>query len=255
MSYLGQVSKLVSFDAHGGVKGQAYYAEPATGQKVGGVVLIHHMPGWDDWTQEAARKLAHHGFACIAPHLYFRELPGSPDDCAARARASGGVSDDQVMGDVEGAMKYLRAQGISNGKVAVMGFCSGGRQAYLAGGRLKGLDAVVDCWGGGVIEDDPTQLTPERPIAPIDLTKDISAPIIGIFGNEDKRPSPDQVNRHEQILKDLGKTYEFHRYDGVGHGFFAAERPAYKGEQATDGWKKVYAFLDKNIGPRAKAEG
>jgi carboxymethylenebutenolidase len=159
------------------------------------------------------------------------------------------------MGDVEGAMKYLRAQGISNGKVAVMGFCSGGRQAYLAGGRLKGLDAVVDCWGGGVIEDDPTQLTPERPIAPIDLTKDISAPIIGIFGNEDKRPSPDQVNRHEQILKDLGKTYEFHRYDGVGHGFFAAERPAYKGEQATDGWKKVYAFLDKNIGPRAKAEG
>ena len=87
MSYLGQVSKMVSFDAHGGAKGQAYYAEPATGARVGGVVLIHHMPGWDDWTQEAARKLAHHGFACIAPHLYFRELPGSPDDCAARARA------------------------------------------------------------------------------------------------------------------------------------------------------------------------
>ena len=126
MSYLGMVTKIVSFDAHGGAKGQAYYAEPATAQKVGGVVLIHHMPGWDDWTQEAARKLAHHGFACIAPHLYFREQPGSPDDCAARARAKGGVSDDQVMGDLEGAMKFLRAQGVSNGKVAVMGFCSGG---------------------------------------------------------------------------------------------------------------------------------
>ncbi len=56
-----------------------------------GVVLIHHMPGWDEWIKEATRKLAHHGFATISPHLYFREGPGSPDDVGARTRAAGGV--------------------------------------------------------------------------------------------------------------------------------------------------------------------
>ena len=81
----------------------------------------------------------------------------------------------------------------------------------------------------------------------------IIAPLIGIFGNDDQRPSPAHVNRTEETLKALGKSYEFHRYDGAGHGFFAAERPAYRAEQATDGWKKVYDFLDRTIGPRARA--
>jgi carboxymethylenebutenolidase len=93
-----------------------------------------------------------------------------------------------------------------------------------------------------------------RPIAPIDLTDKMTAPLLGIFGNDDQRPSPDQVNRSEEVLKRLGKTYEFHRYDGAGHGFFAAERPAYRVEQANDGWQKVYAFLDKTIGPRIRAQ-
>jgi len=251
MSYLPMTTGIVSFTGYDGDAGQAYYARPSQGGTLGGVVLLHHMPGWDDWCIEAARKLAHQGFACIAPHLYFRELPGSPDDCAARARAKGGVSDDQVVGDVAGCIEFLRAQDRSNGKAAVMGFCSGGRQAYLAGCRLDTVDAVVDCWGGAVIVDDPSELTPQRPIAPIDLTEKLRAPVLGLFGNDDPRPSPDQVNRHEAELKRLGKSYEFHRYDGAGHGFFAAERPAYRVEQANDGWRKVYAFLDRHIGPAA----
>ena len=63
------------------------------------MVLIHHLPGWDEWITEAVRKLAHHGFATISPHLYFREGPGSPDDVGARVRAAGGVADEQVIGD------------------------------------------------------------------------------------------------------------------------------------------------------------
>ena len=155
MSYLPMITDVVTFEGHNGDSGEAYYARPSGETALGGVVLIHHMPGWDDWCIEAARKLAHNGFACIAPHLYFREKPGAPDDCAARARAGGGVSDDQVMGDLAGCAKFLRAQPHSNGKVAVMGFCSGGRQAYLAGCRIPNLDAIVDCWGGAVIVDDP----------------------------------------------------------------------------------------------------
>ncbi|HEY8580125.1 MAG TPA: dienelactone hydrolase family protein [Beijerinckiaceae bacterium] len=253
MSYLGMTTGPATFAGHGGDEAEAYFATPAGDAPRGGVVLIHHMPGWDDWTQEAARKLAHVGFDCVAPHLYFREGPGSPDDLAARARAKGGVPDDQVMGDVAGAAAFLRARRASNGKLAVMGFCSGGRHAYLAGCALDDFAAVVDCWGGGVIVDDPSELTPARPVAPIDLTEELTAPLLGIFGNEDKRPSPEQVDRTEARLKALGKAYEFHRFDGVGHGFFAAERPAYRPEQATEGWKKVVAFLDRTIGPRLRA--
>lgn len=253
MSYLPMQTRMVTFKGHNGDTGEAYYAHPGTGKKMGGVILIHHMPGWDDWIIESARKLAHFGFACIAPHLYFRDGPGSPDDIGAKVRAAGGVADAQFIGDMAGCMTFLRAQPESNGKVAVMGYCSGGRHAWLAGCSLDGFDAVVDCWGGGVIIDDPKELTPMRPVAPIDLTEKLNAPLLGIFGNDDQRPSPDQVNRSEEVLKKLSKSYEFHRYDGAGHGFFAAERPAYRVEQANDGWRKVYDFLDKHAGPRIRA--
>ena len=118
MSYPGLVAETVKFKGHNGDTGEAYYARPTAPGKVPGVVLIHHLPGWDEWITEATRKLAHHGFATIAPHLYFRERPGSPDDVGARVRAAGGVADDQVIGDAEGAAAYLRAQSNANGKMA-----------------------------------------------------------------------------------------------------------------------------------------
>jgi carboxymethylenebutenolidase len=214
------------------------------------VVVIHHMPGWDEWCIEVTRKLAHHGIAAVSPNLYFRTGPGSPDDQAARARAEGGDSDDQVIGDIAGAMAYLRRQPQSNGKVGVIGFCSGGRYAYLAGCRIAQIDAVVDCWGGNVVVNNPADITPKRPVAPIDLSENLSAPLLVIFGNDDKNPSPADVNRTEEVLKRLGKTYEFLRYDGAGHGFFAAYRPNYRAEQATDGWNKVLAFFSKQLGGR-----
>ena len=91
------------------------------------------------------------------------------------------------------------------------------------------------------------ELTAKQPVAPIDYTKDLSCSMIGLFGNDDKSPSPEQVNQHEAELKKHGKNYEFHRYDGAGHGFFYYDRPAYRQEQAVDGWKKVFAFLEKHL--------
>jgi carboxymethylenebutenolidase len=255
MAYRSIVADTVRFAAHNGDDGEAYYARPAGGGRSPGVVVIHHMPGWDEWTTEATRKLAHHGFAAIAPHLFFRAGPGSPDDLAAKMRAAGGVPDDQVMGDVAGGMAFLRARPEATGKLGVMGFCSGGRHAFLAACRLEGVDALVDCWGGRVIVDDPGELTPNRPVAPIEFAEGITCPVLGLFGNDDKNPSPDHVNRTEATLKRLGKQYEFHRYDGAGHGFFSAYRPQYRVEQAVDGWNKVFAFLARHLGetePAAK---
>ncbi len=206
MSYPGIIAETVAFDAHNGDRGEAYYARPTAPGSYPGVVLIHHMPGWDEWMTEQTRKLAHHGFAAICPHLYFREGPGSPDDIGARVRAAGGVADAQVMGDAGAAMAFLRAQNNSNGKVAVMGFCSGGRHAYLTACTVPGFDAVVDCWGGNVVVDDPKMLNAKRPVAPIDLTEKLAIPLIGLFGNDDQNPTADQVNRTEALLKKLGKV-------------------------------------------------
>ncbi len=247
MTYEGMLAETVVVRGHNQDEIEAYYARPLGPGPFPGVVVIHHAPGWDMWTREVARKFAQFGYAAIAPHLYSRMGPGPVDDVAARARAAGGSPDDQVMGDVQGSMEYLRMQAYSNSKIGVIGFCSGGRQTYLAACRLPGIDAAVDCWGGGVIVDDPTQLTPARPVAPIDLSEGISAPLLGIFGNDDQSPSPDQVNRTEEVLKRLGKTYEFHRYDGAGHGFFGVDRPSYRQEQAVDGWQKVFEFYGRHL--------
>jgi len=253
-TYEGMLAETVTVRGYNGDLIETYLARPLGVGPCAGVVVIHHMPGWDEWTKEVVRKLAYHGYAAAAPHLYCRAGPGSPDDLAARVRAAGGVSDDQVMGDVEGTMAFLRAQPWASGKIGVIGFCSGGRHTYLAACRLSGIDAAVDCWGGNVIVDDPAQLNALRPVAPIDLTEQLSCPLLGIFGNEDPNPNPDQVNRTEEVLKRFGKTYEFYRYDGAGHGFFAVDRPGYRPQQAVDGWQKVFAFFKRYLGvPEAVA--
>src|ERR1700716_399394 len=142
MTYESMLAETIAFRGHNGDVGEAYYARPLGAGPWPGVVLIHHMPGWDEWITEATRKLAHHGFATIAPHLYFREGPGSPDDVGARVRAAGGVADDQVVGDSKGAAAWLRAQPEANGKVGVIGYCSGGRHAFLTAAKAPEFDAL-----------------------------------------------------------------------------------------------------------------
>jgi len=246
--YQGLQAEVVPFRGLNDDQGEAYYARPARAGKFPGVVVIHHIPGWCEWTTEVVRKLAHHGYAAISPNLYFRDGPGSPDDVGARVRAAGGVADAQVVGDAAGAMAYLRAQPNSNGKVGVIGFCSGGRHAYLIACSVPGVDALVDCWGGNVVVDDPKLLNAKRPVAPIDLTVKMTCPILGLFGNDDQNPNRDAVNRTEELLKKLGKNHEFHRYDGAGHAFFNTMRVSHRPEQALDGWNKVFAFFKKYLG-------
>ena len=251
MSYPGMVAETVALDGFNGDRIEAYHARPSGPGSFGGVVVIHHAPGWDEWTCEVVRKLAHHGYHAISPHLYSRAPLGPADDMAARVRAMGGVSDAQAMGDIEAGVKFLRAQPTANGKVGCIGFCSGGRHAYLAAALVPSLDAAVDCWGGGVIVTDPAHLTPARPVPPIDYTARIGCPLLGIFGNDDRNPTVEQVNETEAALKKEGKSYEFHRYDGAGHGFFATDRAGYRPEQATDAWNHVFKFYEKYLDARA----
>jgi carboxymethylenebutenolidase len=224
----------------------AYVARPEGDGRYPGIVGVHHMPGWDEFYQEFARRLANHGYTVIVPDLYCRVGHGTPDDIAAKVRADGGVADDQVVADLDAARQWLRVQPSSNGRVGIVGTCSGGRQAVLTASRAQGFAAVIDLWGGRVVAAKD-QLTPKQPVAPIDYTTDLQTPLLGLFGNEDQSPTPADVDKHEEELKKHGKTYEFHRYDGAGHGFFYYDRPMYRQQQAMDGWNKVFAFFDTHL--------
>jgi carboxymethylenebutenolidase len=244
--YEGMLAETVLLQGHQGDHINAYLARPLGPGPFPGVVLAHHFPGWDEWYREATRKFAHHGYAAISPNLYYRTGHGSPDDVAAKVRADGGIPDEQAVGDIHGALLYLKSQAYSNGKAGVFGTCSGGRLAYLAGCWMDGFDAVIDCWGGRVVMTEQ-DLSPMHPVAPLDYTEQLSCPVLGLFGEQDSYPSPVQVDLHEEQLKKSGKDYEFHMYPDAGHGFFYYHSLAYRPEQAVDGWDKIFKFLEKHL--------
>ena len=242
----GIIAETITINGTNGDAIHTYFARPMGAGPFPAVVLAHHLPGWDELYREFTRKLAHHGYLAISPDLYCREAHGTPEDVAAAVRADGGVSDDQVMGDLEAAAKYVLSLPNSNGKVGTFGTCSGGRHVFLAGCRLDCFDAIVECWGGNVIMSDE-QLTDKQPVSPNSYTQDLTAPLLGLFGDLDQSPTPEQVNQHEEELKAAGKDIEFHRYPEAGHGFFYFDRPIYHQSSAVDGWDKMLTFLSRTL--------
>ena len=247
MAYEGMIAETVSINGHNGDRISAYVARPLGAGPFPGITVIHHNPGWDEFYREFTRKFAHHGYAAISHNLFQRAGEGKADDVAAKVRAEGGIPDAQAMGDTEAATKWLRAQPWIGSKVGCIGSCSGGRLAFLYACHTKSIDAAAELWGGRVVMSKE-ELNPKQPVAPIEFTKNLACPLLGLFGNDDRAPSPEEVNQHEAELKKHGKNYEFHRYDGAGHGFFYWHRPLSRPEQAMDGWSKVFAFFGKHIG-------
>ena len=245
-SYEGMLAEAVCIKGHNDDEISGYFARPLGAGPYPGVVVIHHAPGFDEASKEITRTLAINGYVAICPNLHHREGPGSPDQVASVVREAGGVPDDRCIGDVEGAIRYLRSLMYCSSRVGVMGFCSGGRQTYLVACNISSIDAAIDCYGGRVVAA-PDQLTSNAPVAPIDMTANLACPLLGLFGAEDANPAPDQVARIEEELKRFGKTYEFHTYENAGHGFFAVDRPSYRPEAAIDGWQKALAWFGKHL--------
>ena len=255
MAYEGLQTETVTIRGHNGDMTEAYYARPSKPGKVPGVVVLMHIIGWDEWIIETARRFAHHGYAAIAPNLFLRFGPGSPDDVAARARPAGGASDAEVMGDTAAC----------HGVPARAGQCH--RQdrrdrlllrrtphlsrrlhapEYRRGGRLLGRRRG---------RRRSPQLTPKRPVAPIDLTPTITAPMLGLFGNDDMNPEPRAREQDRGNAQALGKTYEFHRYDGAGHAFLNWNQPSYRAAAAVDAWPKIFAWFGKYLGGGTTGSG
>jgi carboxymethylenebutenolidase len=239
-------AETIMIHGHNGDEIEAYLARPLGVESFGGVVVIHHMPGYDSGSKEITRKFAAHGYAALMPNLFYREAPGaSPDDAAAAARARGGVPDERLVGDADGAARQLRGLDGCNGKIGVIGYCSGGRQAFLAACSLR-FDAAVDCYGAFVVSPSPEGMPPRKPVA--GLAGNLSCPLLGLFGAEDKYPAPDEVAELDKVLSELGKPHEFHSYPGAGHAFFRVDAPSYRVEAAVDGWERVWGFFGQHLG-------
>jgi carboxymethylenebutenolidase len=239
-------AETVTISGHNADGVEAYFARPTSPGPHPGVVVIHHMPGYDRSTKEIVRTFAVYGYAALCPNLFHRYAPGAaPADAAAAARDVGGVPDVQCIGDVRGAAEFLRALPSSNSRVGVIGYCSGGRQAYVVACSLD-VDAAVDCYGGRVVAA-PEDLTPAHPVAPIDLTPGLRCPLLGLFGAQDTNPSPDQTAQIEAALRQHGKTYEFHTFENTGHAFFSVDRPNYRLEATKQGWKLIWDFFGRYL--------
>ena len=196
---------------------------------------------------EIVRRFAELGYDAICPNLHWRAAPNAaPDDAAAASRAKGGVSDEQLIGDVNGAVTALRALPTANGKVATIGYCSGGRQSVLAACNLD-LDAAVDCYGAFVVGEPPADF-PVKTMTGIEpLLPDLSCPLLGLFGKEDRTPSPADVETLTRLLDQHGKDFTPVSYDDAGHAFFSVDRPSYRVAAANDGWERVEAFFGRHL--------
>ena len=248
-------ARAISITGAGGDQIEAYLATPDEVDEPGprgAVLVIHHMPGFDRASKEIVRRFAELGYDAICPNLYWREAPGAAsDDAAAVARAQGGVPDERLLGDAAGAIAYLRALPTSNGKVGVIGYCSGGRQSVLVACSLD-VDAAVDCYGAFV-----TGTPPEGSLRGnlVDQLPNLQAPLLGMFGKDDKYPSVEHVAELDQILTANGKEHEFHSYDDAGHAFFSVDRPSYRVAAANDGWIRIAAFYRKHLATATSHSG
>jgi carboxymethylenebutenolidase len=248
--YDAVLAETVTITSGDGTPVEAYSARPLVPGPVGGVIVIHHLPGYDRQTKELTRSLAAGGFNAVMPNLYHREAPGAaPDDAVAAARAQGQIPlpNERVVSDAAGAAAYLRGLSNSNGKVGVIGHCSGGYHSFLVAISMP-VDAAVDCYGGWIIgappEGHPLVGVPQL----IDRAGNLTAPLLGLFGLDDVSPSPAHVAELEEALKANGKTYEFHSYEGAGHAFMQVDRPSYRPEAAVDAWRHILGWYGRYLG-------
>lgn len=225
-----------------------YVGMPSLGRAFPAVIVVHHGPGVDKFIEDRVENLAQRGYLAIAPDLYHRQATessaaaGASDDGDIPTRISR-LRDPEVINDVNAAVNYARRlKDTQLGDVGIIGFCMGGRVAYLMAASKPVFKAAGVFYGGNIMKawgNGPT---------PFDLTPYIHCPIAGFFGAEDSNPSPADVDRLEAQLDKYRKPREFHRYPDAGHAFLNFTNPAtYREGPARDAWDKLIPFLQRTL--------
>ena len=217
----------------------AYRAMPSGATNLPVVVVVQEIFGLHEHIKDVCRRLAKAGYLAIAPDLYQRQgdvtrLANIEEVRAIVAK----VPDAQVMGDLDAAAQWAAENGGDPGKLAITGFCWGGRMVWLYAAHNPKLRAGV-AWYGKV-EGPATELQPKMPL---DLVERIDAPILGLYGGADAGIPNEGVDRMRDALKRAGKPSEIHSYPDTPHAFHADYRPSYRRQAAEDGWRRMLAWF------------
>ena len=220
----------------------AYRAMPAGGKNLPTVLVVHEIFGVHEHIKDVCRRFAKAGYLAIAPELYARQGDVSKlDDIDQIRPIVAKVTDAQVMSDLDAAAAWAAKHGGDPAKLAITGFCWGGRVAWLYAAHNQDVKAGV-AWYGRVV-GKASELSPKHPI---DLVSDINAPVLGLYGGADGGIPNDTVDKMRAALKAAGKKSEIHTYPGMPHAFHADYRPSYRKEAADDGWKRLLDWFRKH---------
>jgi len=226
-----------------------YVARPEGPGPFPAIVVIQNKDGVKEFTQEMTRRVAEAGYVGAAPQLYHREgEPTTPDETENLKQFR---RDTHVFSDVMATVDYLRGCGnVDISRLGIVGFCMGGRVAFLMAAASKSFKAAVDFYGGGV----HSRWGADRP-APAELASNISCPIQGHFGELDTNPPPDEMRALDVELCRLGKEHEFFFYPDSPHGFNRRDAKGYKPEHDATSWARTLEFFAKHLAqaPQKKA--
>jgi carboxymethylenebutenolidase len=196
------------------------------------LIVIHEWWGLDDWVKEQASKFADAGYVALAIDLYRGKSTANPDEAHELMR---GVPEDRAKRDLRAAFDYLKSRKeVKPDRIGSIGWCMGG--GYSLDVALEEPTLAAEVIHYGHLATDPENL------------KKINAPVLGIFGAQDKGIPPEDVKKFEQAMKQLGKQIEIKIYPDAGHAFEnPANKDRYRPEDAADSWKLTLAFLDDTL--------
>ena len=215
-------------------------ADAAAAERAPGVVVIQHAGGVDQFVQGMARRLAAAGYVAAAPELYHRQDP-PPDEPLERMAQ---LRDAQIIADSDAVLDYLGAAAGGGGgrPSAVVGFCMGGRAAYLLAAASDRLQAAVAYYGGN------TRVAWGEGTPPFERLGEISCPVLGFFGGRDSNPSPEDRDAIDAELTAHGVEHRFRSFAGAGHGYMDFTNPSrYHSEAAGDSWPLTLQFLEQHL--------
>lgn len=225
-----------------GFKVPAYRAAPAGRTGLPVVLVIQEIFGVHEYIADTARRFAKAGYLAIAPELYARQ--GDPAQYGEIARLQAEivskVPDEQVMADLDGALKWAAANGGDVSKAAITGFCWGGRITWLyaAQGPVKAGVA----WYGRLVGNS----SPATPRHPVDIAANLKAPVLGLYGSADTGIPLDTVDKMKAALASgspAAKASQFVVYPDAPHAFHADYRPSFRQGPAEDGWKRALEWF------------
>ena len=222
----------------------AYRALPASGGPFPVVLVVQEIFGVHEHIKDICRRLAKLGYLAIAPEMYARQgdvsqLKAIPE---IFSKVVSKVPDAQVMSDLDAAVAWAKGSGKADvDKLAITGFCWGGRIVWLYSAHNPNLKAGV-AWYGRLV-DEVNELRPKHPV---DLAASIKAPVLGLYGEADTGIPVASVEKMRAALKDAGKTSEIVLYPDTPHAFFADYRPSYRKDKAEDGWKRLLEWFKKH---------